>query len=152
MATIGVERQLVSGYGDLPQLSLADRIDLQTLAAERVSQEQHPVAIAAHLVVQAPEGYVEGLPASALSQLHLTGIIIVVGDPDEICARHARRAGSVMREDSIAISLYQERVRQEADRIGRLQAVPVDTVINLDGGLDNAINSAMLLWRQFGEG
>jgi adenylate kinase len=149
MARIGEHQNLISDYRDLPGLRQADRARLQTAAAESIAKLNQPVAIAAHVIVQAPEGYVEGLPESALSYLRLSGIIVTTSDPQEIRDRRLARMSTLKNEDIDLIKSHQERVRQRASEIAQAREIPIGYIDNATGHLSDAINTAVYLWQDF---
>lgn len=149
MAKIGKKQNLLSSYRDLSSLRLAVRARLQIAAARDVARLNQPVAIVAHVIVRAPEGYVEGLPALALSHLRLTGIIVITSDPPEISDRRSVRVSNRDGEDSILINSHQELVRQRALGIAQHHKIPIGYVTNITGELPKAISDAIQLWRDF---
>jgi adenylate kinase len=149
MAEIGEQQHLLSGYSDLSGLPLAVRTRLQTAVAKHIARLNHPAAIAAHVVVQAPEGYVEGLPEPALSYLRLTGIIVITSDPREIRDRRSARMSHQRNEDIELIKLHQERVRQRASEIAQANKIPIGYIDNVTDHLSNATDDAINLWREF---
>ena len=149
MAEIGQRRNLLSSYRDLPGLHLAVRAELQIAAAKDISTLNQPVVVAAHVVVQAPEGYVEGLPGRALSYLHLTGIIVITSDPQEIRNRRSRRGSDRRVESTEVVNSHQERVIRRASEIAQAYKIPIGSIANVDGKLSDVISDAIQLWVSF---
>ncbi|SRR6266496_1787511 len=149
MAEIGQQQNLLSEFHDLQTLPRAVRAELQIAAARDVSGLNQPVAVAAHVVVQAPEGYVEGLPEQALSYLSLTGIIVITSDPQEIRNRRAARGSARATEDIELIRFHQESVGRRASEIARTYKIPIGYIGNADGKLLEVISDAIRLWKSF---
>jgi adenylate kinase len=149
MARIGEQQSLLSSYRDLSALPLDLRVGLQNAAAKDIATLNQPLAIAAHVVVQAPEGYVEGLPESALSHLRLTGIMVIISDPREIRDRRSARISDQKSESIQSIKSHQELVQQRASGIAHAHKIPIGYVDNPTGHLSNATNNAVRLWRDF---
>lgn len=149
MAMIGKQRNILEDYRDLPDLELNDRSNLQIAAAAHVAKLDQAVAIAAHLVVRAPEGYVDGFPEPALSCLQLTGIMMITAEPRQIHSRRSRRAMDLVCEDVAVIQSHQERVWQMAARVAGSAGIPFDHLINHDGELPTIIAKAVHLWQNW---
>lgn len=150
MARIGERQDLISGYRDLSGVPLAIRAPLQIATAKDIARLKQPVAIAAHVIVRAPEGYVEGLPEPALSYLRLTGIMLVTSDPQQI---HERLSATRIAADGVGsvelIRAHQERVRKRAMEIAQSRNIPIGYIENVAGHLLNATDDAIRLWEDF---
>ncbi len=152
MAEIGKERRIVRDYNDLHNLKLSYRIQLQEAAAARVEGDTRPVVVVAHLVVRAPEGYVDGLPAGTLHSLRLNGIMLVTCDPRQVWARRGR-VGSPREIESVdVIGAHQRQVMDRAATIAHREQIPLVNVINRDGEFPEAVTIAVDRWRGFENG
>jgi adenylate kinase len=149
MAEIGRKQKLFSHYHDLQDLPRAVRAELQIAAARDVSRLNQPVAVAAHVVVRAPEGYVEGLPEQALSYLGLTGIIVITSDPQAIRNRRIARGSDRAPEDIELIRFHQESVERRALEIARTYEIPIEYIVNVDGEMPEVVGAAIQLWKSF---
>jgi adenylate kinase len=149
MAKIGRQQSLLSTYRDLSSLPLPARARLQVAAAQDISRMSQPAAIAAHVVVQAPEGYVEGLPDQALSYLMLTGIMVITSDAQEIRDRSLIRGSEYGAKDVGLIDMHQELVRRRASVIAQAYNIPIGYIVNAVDELPNAICAAIQLWKSF---
>jgi adenylate kinase len=152
MAKIGRQQGLLSTHRDLSSLPLPLRARLQVAAAEDISRMSQPAAIAAHVVVQAPEGYVEGLPDQALSYLMLTGIIVISSDPHDIRDRCVIRGSDYGDKGVELIDIHQELVRRRASVIAQAHNIPIGYIVNTADELPNAILDAVQLWKSFDRG
>jgi adenylate kinase len=148
MAMAGRRLGLVDSYKDLPKLKLADRVRLQEEVASEVAESSGPVVIVAHVVVRAPEGYVDGLPPTVLDKLRLTGMLVVTSTSEQV---RARREGPMI-ESAGVISSHQDRVRIASTKIAEELAIPAAFILNLYGAFDGALERAFLFWEMFDSG
>lgn len=149
MASIGLRRGIIRGYEDLVTISQGERADLQAAVAARIAKIDSPLAIAAHLVVGTPEGYVDGLPPGGIEVLQPTGIIVVTSDPRQIYLRCSSAEGQQNSWNVQDISFHQDAVRKHTAELSSKLRLPIGEVVNLDGELDQAAETAALLWRRF---
>jgi len=151
MAVIGARMDLVEGYVDLPGLALAERVRLQQAAAQEVSRSTGPVVVVAHVIVVAPEGYVNGLPDEVLDFLCLSGVMVVRCSPGQIWARRKHSSSLHMHDELQEIAAQQHEVDDRAKEIADGLCVPLGYIDNSDGEFRAAVAKAAQLWKRFGD-
>lgn len=125
------------------RLPPAAQRDIQKEAARRIGAMGN-VVVDTHCTVKTPTGYLPGLPAWVLEDLRPSTIVLVEASPEEIQARRAKDATRRRDEDSLeAIAEHQEVNRRFAAAYATLTGATVSTVLNRDGGVDEAMRQIL---------
>jgi adenylate kinase len=97
-----------------------------------------------HCSIKTPTGYLPGLPAWVLTELEPSAIVLVEADPKEILRRRQGDATRKRDDDSVAaIAEHQEYNRRFAAAYATLTGATVHTVLNRDGGVQDALAQMM---------
>ncbi len=143
MFEVASAKGIVKHRDEMRRLSPEVQKQIQKEAAKRIAG-MGDVIVDTHCSIKTAKGYLPGLPAWVLTELEPSTIVLVEALPSEIFGRRAKDATRKRDDDSIeAIAEHQEMNRRFAASYATLTGATVATIVNRDGGIDDAMKAIL---------
>lgn len=130
----------VSSYEDLERITLDIRARLQAEAVRLIGEDSTalPIVIEGHLVVDSPSGFVPGLPAACVDELHLAAIVVLYAQPDEVVRRRQAQADKYrpLSNDPERITRHDELTQAAAAHYSLQRGISLEFLRNPQNELD----------------
>jgi len=146
-----LRRKLVSHRDEMRKLPLPQQLELQQLAAERISQlaAEKNLIVDTHTLIRTRAGFLPGLPLWVLALLSPDVVVAIEADPREIQQRRLRDAAIRSREADVeeVIQEHQSLCRSAAIAAATITGATVLIVRNKEGKVEEAANPIASLFK-----